>query len=422
MAGFYLVEHFDTMKLFLFLLCITTLACAPSKKAIMQADHNMYQYAVELAHRFIITDGHVDLPYRLKVKNFRLDREYLGITVSTTDGDFDYERAKQGGLDAPFMSIYIPSSYQNDPASAKVLADTLIYMIDGIIAAHPDKFASGDSPEMIENNFEKGLISLPMGMENGAPLISLDDIRYYYSKGIRYVTLTHGKDNHICDSSYDTTSTWGGLSPYGFQVIAEMNRIGMIIDVSHISDKTFYQVMEHSRAPVLATHSSCRSFTPGWERNMSDEMIVELGKHGGVIQINFGSDFLDAEVTKGRAANRNELNARLEAAGLEADDPQAKPIIEDFKKEHPELYADVKRVADHIDHVKALAGIDHVGIGSDFDGVGDSLPTGLKDVSMYPNLIYELLKRDYSEEDIEKICFKNVWRVWNQVNEIAAAQ
>ncbi len=388
----------------------------------MQADHNMYQYAVELAHRFIITDGHVDLPYRLKVKNFRLDREYLGIPVSTTDGDFDYERAKQGGLDAPFMSIYIPSSYQNDPASAKDLADTLIYMIDGIIAAHPDKFAKGESPEMIEANFEKGLVSLPMGMENGAPLITLDDIRYYYSKGIRYVTLTHGKDNHICDSSYDTTATWGGLSPYGFQVIAEMNRVGMIIDVSHISDQTFYQVMEHSRAPVLATHSSCRSFTPGWERNMSDEMIVELGRRGGVIQINFGSDFLDAEITKGRAANRNELNARLEAAGLKADDPLAKPIIEDFKREHPELYADVKRVADHIDHVKSLAGIDHVGIGSDFDGVGDSLPTGLKDVSMYPNLIYELLKRDYSEEDIEKICFKNVWRVWNQVNEIAAAE
>jgi len=421
-VGFYLVEHFDTMKLFLFVLCITTLACAPSKKAIMQADHNMYQYAVELAHRFIITDGHVDLPYRLKVKNFRLDREYLGIPVSTTDGDFDYERAKQGGLDAPFMSIYIPSSYQNDPASAKDLADTLIYMIDGIIAAHPDKFAKGESPEMIEANFEKGLVSLPMGMENGAPLITLDDIRYYYSKGIRYVTLTHGKDNHICDSSYDTTATWGGLSPYGFQVIAEMNRVGMIIDVSHISDQTFYQVMEHSRAPVLATHSSCRSFTPGWERNMSDEMIVELGRRGGVIQINFGSDFLDAEITKGRAANRNELNARLEAAGLKADDPLAKPIIEDFKREHPELYADVKRVADHIDHVKSLAGIDHVGIGSDFDGVGDSLPTGLKDVSMYPNLIYELLKRDYSEEDIEKICFKNVWRVWNQVNEIAAAE
>jgi len=385
-----------------------------------QADHNLYQYAVELAHRFIITDGHVDLPYRLKVKNFRLDREYLGIPIQTNDGDFDYERAKQGGLDAPFMSIFIPSSYQSDLPSAKALADTLIYMIDGIIEAHPDKFAKGDSPEMIEANFEKGLISLPMGMENGAPLITLDDLDYYYGKGIRYVTLTHGKDNHICDSSYDTTTTWGGLSPYGFELITEMNKTGMIIDVSHISDQTFYQVMEISKAPVLATHSSCRAFTPGWQRNMSDEMLQELGRKGGVIQINFGSDFLDAEVTSKRASNRKELADLLSAAGLAADDPLAKPIIEEFKKEHPDLYADVQRVADHIDHVRDIAGIDHVGIGSDFDGVGDSLPTGLKDVSMYPNLIHELLKRDYSEEDIEKICYKNVWRVWHSVNEVAS--
>jgi membrane dipeptidase len=407
------------MKLISFILCITLLSCAAPKKHMAQSDHNLYQYAVELAHRFIITDGHVDLPYRLQVKNFRLDREYLGIPIQTNDGDFDYERAKQGGLDAPFMSIFIPSSYQNDLPSAKALADTLIYMIDGIIEAHPDKFAKGDSPEMIEANFEKGLISLPMGMENGAPLITLDDLHYYYDKGIRYVTLTHGKDNHICDSSYDTTMTWGGLSPYGFQLIAEMNKTGMIIDVSHISDQTFYQVMELSKAPVLATHSSCRVFTPGWQRNMSDEMLRELGRKGGVIQINFGSDFLDAEVASRRGANRKELADRLLAAGLNGDDPLAKPIIEAFKIEHPDLYADVQRVADHIDHVRDIAGIDHVGIGSDFDGVGDSLPTGLKDVSMYPNLIHELLKRDYSEEDIEKICYKNVWRVWHSVNEVA---
>ena len=384
-----------------------------------QTDHNLYQYAVALAHQFIITDGHVDFPYRLQVKNFRLDREYLGIPISSPDGDFDYERAKQGGLDAPFMSIFIPSSYQNDLPAAKALADTLIHMVHGIIKAHPDKFAAGDSPEMIEANFEKGLISLPMGLENGAPLMTLEDISYFYKQGVRYVTLTHGKDNHICDSSYDTTVTWGGLSPYGFEVIKEMNRIGMIIDVSHISDKTFFQVMEVSKAPVLATHSSCRKFTPGWERNMSDEMIAILGKNGGVIQINFGTDFLDAEISKQRKDNRKELENLLSAAGLEASDSLAAPIIEKFKKKHPELYADVKRVADHIDHVRDIAGIDHVGIGSDFDGVGDSLPTGLKDVSMYPNLIYELLTRDYSEEDIEKICYKNVWRVWHSVNEKA---
>ena len=387
-----------------------------------QSDQNTYQYAVELAHRFIITDGHVDLPYRLRVKNFRLDKEYLGIPISTTDGDFDYERAKQGGLDAPFMSIFIPASYQNDLPSAKALADSLIFMVKGIINAYPDKFAIGDSPELIEANFQKGLISLPMGLENGAPLITLEDVRYFYNQGVRYVTLTHGKDNHICDSSYDTTATWGGLSPYGKEVIAEMNRVGMIIDVSHISDSTFYQVMELSKAPVLATHSSCRAFTPGWQRNMSDEMIAELGRKDGVIQINFGTDFLDADISKTRKANRIELDSLLNAAGVKAEDSLAAPIIAAFKKKHPDLYADVKRVADHIDHVRAMAGIDHVGLGSDFDGVGDSLPTGLKDVSMYPNLIYELLKRDYSEEDIEKICYKNVWRVWHKVNEIASSR
>ena len=387
-----------------------------------QSEHNLYQYAVELAHRTIITDGHVDLPYRLQVKNFRLDREYLGIPIQTEDGDFDYERAKQGGLDAPFMSIFIPSSYQNDLPGAKALADTLINMVQGIITALPDHFAKGDSPEMIEANVKKGLICLPMGLENGAPLITLEDVHYFYNRGIRYVTLTHGKDNHICDSSYDTSATWNGLSPYGFQLIKEMNRVGMIIDVSHISDNTFYQVMEQTNAPVLATHSSCRVFTPGWQRNMSDEMLLALAKNDGVIQINFGSDFLDAEITNARNAYRKELNEELDKKGLKGDDPLAKPIIEKVKAKYPNLYSDVQRVADHIDHVKKVAGIDHVGLGSDFDGVGDSLPAGLKDVSMYPNLIHELLKRDYTEEEIEKICYKNVWRVWHKVNEIAESR
>ncbi|MBK9105920.1 MAG: dipeptidase [Saprospiraceae bacterium] len=410
------------MKNCLIILFISTLACTSTRKMAEQSDHNTYQYAVELAHRFIITDGHVDLPYRLKVKNFRLEREYMGIPIQTSEGDFDYERAKQGGLDAPFMSIFIPSSYQKDPQSAHELADSLIDMMHGIIDALPDNFARGESPEMIEANFEKGLISLPMGMENGAPILTLQDVKYFYDKGIRYITLTHGKDNQICDSSYDTTRTWGGLSPYGYEVVAEMNRIGMIVDVSHISDSTFYQVMKFAKAPVLATHSSCRAFTPGWQRNMSDDMIVELGRKGGVIQINFGTDFLDAEITKARTANRLELDSLLTQAGLKADDTLAKPIIDQFRIDHPNLYSDVQRVADHIDHVVKLAGIDHVGIGSDFDGVGDSLPTGLKDVSMYPNLIYELLKRDYSEEDIEKICYKNVWRVWHAVNAIASSK
>lgn len=404
-------------------LCPDTYFCQRIKKPQLKTSPDpTYEYAVELAHRFIITDGHIDLPWRLSVNNFKLTREHIDIPIQSDEGDFDYVRAKAGGLDAPFMSIFIPASFQEDLSAAKVKADSLIDMVTGIIEAHPDKFARGDSPEMIEENFRKGLVSLPMGLENGAPLETLEDVEYFYKRGIRYVTLTHGKDNHICDSSYDTTQTWNGLSPYGVKLIRKMNAVGMMIDVSHVSDKAFFQVIEQSGAPVIASHSSCRAFTPGWERNMDDDMIRLLGKKGGVIQINFGTDFLDGDIAKAREEHRKKLQQLLSDAGLKAEDDTAKPIIADFKKANPDLFADVKTVADHIDHVKKIAGIDHIGLGSDFDGVGDSLPTGLKDASQYPNLIFELLVRGYQEEEIENICYRNVWRVWHKVNEVARSK
>ncbi len=410
------------MRLLLLLICASAVACHTAKSAMKQADQNLYQYAVDIAHRYIITDGHVDLPYRLKARNFRLEREYMGIPVETTEGDFDYVRARQGGLSAPFMAIYVPSAYQSDLAEARLFADSIIDMVEGIIRELPDKFAYGYTPSMIDSNFQQGLISLPMGLENGAPIEALEDLDHFYRRGIRYVTLTHATDNHICDSSYDTTRTWGGLSPFGKALIRRMNDTGMIIDVSHISDSAFYQVMRLSKAPVLATHSSCRRFTPGWERNMSDDMIRLLAERGGVIQINFGSTFLDAAIASNRENYRAELLKRLEEANVKEHDPEAKAIIEKFKADYPALYADVQRVADHIDHVRDIAGIDYVGLGSDFDGVGDSLPVGLKDVSMYPNLIHELLRRGYTEDEIARILYQNVWRVWHQVNEIAASK
>lgn len=407
------------MKYTFALLCLILVACTSSRNLTHTSDHNTYQYAVDLAHRYIITDTHIDLPEWLEDIHFNIDTSDPGILIENTNGDLDYQRAVQGGLDAPFMSIYVPSSYQKDLTEAKAYAEHLIHIVEGMIRIYPDKFARGDSPAMIDSNFAKGLISLPMGLENGAPLITLDDVDYFYGRGIRYVTLTHARDNQICDSSYDTTGTWDGLSPYGREIIRRMNDVGMIIDISHVTDQTFYQVMELSRAPVLATHSSCRAFTPGWQRNMSDDMIIKLAKKGGVIQINFGSNFLDEEVVKKRKDREAALQAQLTKAGLKADDPAAAPLIEKFNKKHPDVFADVKTVADHIDHVRDIAGIDHIGIGSDFDGVGNTLPTGLKDVSMYPNLIYELLKRNYTEEEIAKICYQNTWRVWNAVNAAA---
>ncbi|HET9054024.1 MAG TPA: dipeptidase [Cyclobacteriaceae bacterium] len=408
-------------KYFIIGLIAVSVACTSKKiDYTTLPDAQLKKVADSLAQAYIITDGHVDLPYRLQVKKFRLEKEYLGIPISTTEGDFDYERAKQGGLDAPFMSIYIPASYQQT-GGAKQLADSLIDMINGIIKTHPDKFANAGSPADVEANTRAGKLSLPFGMENGAPIgDDLANVKYFYDRGIRYITLTHSKDNQICDSSYDTLNTWNGLSPFGEQVVKEMNRVGIMVDISHVSDSTFYDVLKLTNVPVIASHSSARHFTPGFQRNMSDDMLVALKKNGGVIQINFGSSFLDSGVVNKNSINRKKLQALLDAQKLTLTDSLAKPIIEQFRKDNPSLFSDVEMVANHIDHVVKLAGIDHVGIGSDYDGVGDTLPTGLKDVSQYPNLIYVLLKRGYSPEDIEKICSGNVFRVWNEV--IGAAQ
>lgn len=408
--------------LYCLLFVVACAGCTSSEKASKYAnlpDDRLHTIADSLAKKYIITDGHVDLPYRLKITHFQLQREYLGIPVSTTEGDFDYERAVKGGLDAPFMSIYIPSKYQEFPDKGKALADSMINMISGIADSIPDKFALAGTPQEVEANTAAGKISLPMGMENGAPIgDDLANVKYFYDRGIRYVTLTHRTDNQICDASYATTQTWKGLSPFGEKVVAEMNRVGIMVDVSHVSDSTFYDVIKITKAPVIASHSSCRHFTPGFQRNMSDDMIKELAKNGGVIQINFGASFLDS-IARSNSELRDSLETLLLSKKLTSKDPEAQPIIEQFGKQHKELFSDVERVADHIDHVVKLVGVDHVGIGSDYDGVGDSLPLGLKDVSTYPNLIFVLLKRGYSPEDIEKICSGNVFRVWNKVIEVA---
>ena len=374
-------------------------------------DATLRQKADELAHKYIITDGHVDIPYRLA-------RKMEDISVRTEGGDFDFVRAKKGGLDAPFMSIYVPSSYQ-ETGGAKSKADSLIDLVENLAGDHPDKFAIAASPAEVEKIVAEGKIALPMGMENGAPIEDdLNNVAHFHRRGVRYITLTHGKDNQICDSSYDTTSTWGGISDFGRQVVAEMNRVGIMVDISHVSDNAFYDVMKITKAPAIASHSSCRAFTPGFERNMNDEMIETLAANGGVIQINFGSSFLSEESREKSNKNREKIRVYAEENGLKMGAEEFMKYAREVNSENP-TYADVTDVADHIDHVVKLAGVDHVAFGSDFDGVGDSLPYELKDVSDYPNLIFHLLKRGYSDEDIAKICYRNIWRVWNEVERVA---
>lgn len=395
-----------TLSITLSLATISVLAQTTSQDDILRTK------AQRLAQQYIITDTHIDALYRLRVK-------WENISEKTPDGNFDYVRAKQGGLNAPFMSIYIPSEYETT-GGAKALADTLIDMVEGLAARWPQKFAIARRPADVTRQFKRGLMSLCMGIENGSPIEhNLDNVQHFYDRGIRYITLTHARDNHISDSSYDTTHTWRGLSFFGRRLVHEMNRVGIMVDISHISDAAFHEVMNITEAPVIASHSSCRSFTPGFERNMSDEMIKILAANGGVIMINFGSSFLSSEYLHREDEGEKEVMSYLRANNLTFSDPRAEAYVEQYRKMHPVTPADVSDVADHIDHVVKLVGVDHVGFGSDFDGVGDSLPTGLKDVSDYPNLICQLLKRGYSNSDIQKICGENLLRVWAKVEERA---
>ena len=368
--------------------------------------------AQALSRKLLILDTHIDLPDRLMGK-------MEDVFQRTAGGDFDFPRARAGGLNAAFLSIYVPASHQVT-GGAKAYADRLIDLVEGLVGQQPEQCAIARSPDEVRSHFADSKLSFPLGIENGAALEDdLQHLKHFYRRGVRYITLTHAKNNLICDSSYDKQRRWKGVSPYGCLVIEEMNRLGMIVDVSHLSDQAFFQVMDLSRAPAIASHSSCRRFTPGWERNMSDEMIRLLAQKGGVIQINFGSDFLDDEYRVGSTQVSREIGRHLKEQGLETSSEAARIYSEHYRMAHDPPFADLSDVADQIDHVVELVGIDHVGLGSDFDGLGDSLPTGLKSVADYPNLLLELLHRGYSEEDIEKICSGNTLRVWSEVEAVA---
>ncbi|RKH74336.1 dipeptidase [Corallococcus aberystwythensis] len=377
--------------------------------------------ARQLARRVIIADGHVDVPYRLHEALGPNGAPTEDISQRTTGGDFDHPRAVEGGFDVAFMSIYIPAELQKT-GGAKVLADSLIDMMEKVARGAPDKFAMAPSVQAAEQNSQAGKVSFALGIENGAAIEDrLENLRHFQQRGVRYITLTHTEDNLISDSAASQGhGTWNGLSPFGKQVVAEMNRVGIMVDVSHLSDDAIRQAVDLSQMPVIASHSSCRQFTPGFPRNLPDELIRVIAAKGGVVMINFGSSFLIPEAQDYSRQVDTVFQAYAKEHGLTKDRPEMKAFIETYLREHPAPLARVEDVANHIDHVVRLAGIDHVGLGSDFDGVGPTLPTGLKDVSQYPNLFRVLLERGYSETDIEKIASGNVFRVWRKVEAHAA--
>ncbi len=309
-----------------------------------------------------VLDSHCDTPSEILRRGLNLSEE--------NDKHVDFPKLRRGGVDGAFFALYIPASMDSDPDKAFDYASGLLSGVCRQIDGNPDIAAFAVSEEQALENKRSGKFSVFLGLENGSPIgDSLDRLEWFHKEGVRYVTLCHSENNLICDSCATAEKRWGGLSPFGREVVAEMNRLSMLVDVSHVSDETFYDVLECSSRPVVATHSCCRALADH-PRNMTDDMIRALASAGGVIQINFYPVFLDSGNEK----------------------------------------VHYRRIADHIDHVVELVGIDYVGLGSDFDGI-EVTPEGMEDISKFSLIFDELRFRGYSEADIAKIASGNFFRI-----------
>jgi membrane dipeptidase len=329
---------------------------------------------------------------------------------------------QKGHLGAEFLSIWVDVDWPPQDLIHRAL--DLIDVVNQQVARHPKVLESAQSADDIVRIHRAGKVAILMGVEGGH--IIEDDLRMldiYYRQGVRYMTLTHTKNTKWADSSGDKPQ-WNGLTEFGQRVVERMNRQGMMVDISHVSDKTFYDVLATTKAPVIASHSSCRAISPQ-PRNMTDEMIQALARNGGVMDINFYSAFLDPAYATAHEAVSKEAEAEVKAAreqqareGKRLSYAQENEIRRRYEARLPT--PSFERIADHIDHAVQVGGIDHVGLGSDFDGV-DSIPRGMEDASKIPNLVVELARRGYREDDLVKILGGNLLRVMGQVEKVSQA-
>jgi membrane dipeptidase len=369
--------------------------------------------ARKLHFRSIVVDTHDDTPQRFLFENFDLGHR-------DAEGHVDLPRMREGGLNAIFFSIWTPSAV-NGPKGAKRALDE----IDAVreqVRRHPQDLMLAVTADDVRRAHGQGKIAALMGVEGGH---MMDDdlglLRVYASLGVRYMTLTHGSNTTWADSSTDQPKS-NGLSPFGKDVVREMNRLGILVDISHVSDKTFYDALETSRAPLIASHSSCRALCNA-PRNMTDDMIVALAKKGGVIQINYHIGFLSQEYRDATQKIREEEDAGQKEVRNRCGENEACMIRagEKFSRDYQAAgklpKVDWTRIVDHIDHAVKLAGVDHVGLGSDFDGA--NMPAGMEDCSKLPKITEELLRRGYSETDVAKILGGNTLRVMAEAERVS---
>jgi membrane dipeptidase len=376
-------------------------------------DEKLWKKALEIQRKSIVVDTHND------ILSFMTDENYdIGVS-SVGKYHTDIARMKQGGLTAEFFSVYIDRKYVTQGGSARRALD----MIDYVYRAaekYPNDFMLAYSAADIRRAKRENKIAALMGIEGGHAIEdSLMALRDFYRLGVRYMTLTHNNTNNWADSCCDDAKH-NGLSDFGKDVVREMNRIGMLVDVSHVSDKTMSDVLDISSAPVIASHSSARALGDR-TRNIPDELLRRFAKNGGVVMVNFFPGFIDPKAILASRERDVRLKPQMDALKLQYKD-DAKKLEEEQNKllaANPLPPTPLSVLIDHFDHIAKVAGVDHVGIGSDFDGVS-SLPVGMEDISKLPNITYELLKRGYSERDVRKILGENFLRAFAEAERVAA--
>jgi membrane dipeptidase len=355
----------------------------------------------------MLFDGHNDLPWRLRTLN-DLAIEKLDLSKRLSSGETDIPRLREGGVKAQFWSVYIPSDHEN-PARTVIEQIDLVHRL---VDRYPDDLAMAYTADDVERIVKGGRIASLIGIEGGVAIEDdLAQLRMFAKLGARYMTLTHNKTLAWADAATDDPKH-DGLTPFGERVVREMNRVGMLVDISHIAPSTMQDVIRVSKAPIIASHSSARAVSDH-PRNVPDVILKELPKNGGVIMVNFFPGFIVPEAGQ-QWQERRAIRTKF------TDDAAYRKAIAEYNETHKSpRKGTIKDVADHIDHIVKVAGIDHVGIGSDFDGI-TSVPIGLEDVSTYPRLTQELLDRGYNETDIHKILGGNILRAFRRSGEVAA--
>ena len=392
------------------------LVCAfsvPAEGTAQAADSNLAR-ARRILRTTPLIDGHNDLAWRIREdKHAPRDVEAYDLR-HTSPGHTDLARMKEGMVGAQFWSVYIPGEIR-DSGYARVQLEE-IDIARRFIAKYPERLAFATRASDIRHDFAQGKVASFLGMEGGHALEnSLGALRTYYALGVRYMTLTHNVTLDWADAALDAPKH-GGLTPFGKEVVREMNRLGMLVDLAHVSPGTMSAALDVSDAPVIFSHSGARALVDH-ARNIPDSILARLPKNGGIVMVPFVNGFVSAKVRAHDVAEEQALkDAKMKFA---SDSAAVQREITAWRAAHPPVRASITDVADHIEHVRDIAGIDHVGIGSDFDGIDDVIP-GLENVSKFPYLLAELARRGWSDADLRKLAGENFIRVFTQAEAVAA--